>query len=1202
MNPMAARWQFWIDRGGTFTDLVARDPHGRLQTLKLLSENPDAYDDAAIEGIARILDVPTGRPIPVDAVDVVRMGTTVATNALLERNGEPTLLVTTKGFADAARIGYQNRPHIFAQHIELPELLHTHTVEVDARVTADGEELVPLDEDRLIADLTAARDRGITSVAVCLLHGYRHTRLERRIGDIATDLGFEQVSLSHEVSPLMKLVSRTDTTVADAYLSPILRRYVEAVADKLPGVAVQFMRSSGGLTSADLFRGKDAVMSGPAGGIVGMARTAQAAGAERVIGFDMGGTSTDVSRFAGEFEREFDTEVAGVRLRAPMMSIHTVAAGGGSILHFDGSRFRVGPQSAGAVPGPACYRRGGPLTVTDANLLLGLIQPAHFPAVFGPNGDQPLDRDTVAEAFTDLAERIDDGRKGEDVAEGFRRIAVSNMAEAIKKISVQRGHDVTEYTLAAFGGAGGQHACAVADALGITSVFIHPQSGMLSALGMGLADITATRELAVETPFDTQGLDLARDRAAELADDAVEELRQQGLDTANLVTTVRVHLKYTGTDTAVAVDLDNLTAMEADFTDRYRRMFSFLMPERPLVIETVAVEVVSPAGQLPTGDTDAVEPAPAVAYEQVPMYENGRWLQVDLHRRRDLRPGHIVHGPAIVAESGATTVVDSGWRADITAAGDMMLQRVTAADTEHIDPTHADPVMLELFNNLFMSVAEQMGHRLRATANSVNIKERLDFSCAVFDDEGDLIANAPHMPVHLGSMSQSIRTIIDNRAGTMRDGDSYVLNNPYAGGTHLPDITVITPVFDPDGDNIRFYVASRGHHADVGGITPGSMPAFSTHVEEEGVLISDFLLARDGRMRHDELRELLGSGPHPSRNPTDNLADLRAQLAANNTGVTELRALVDHFGFDVVRAYMAHVQDNAEEAIRGVIDHLADGHYEYEMDSGATIVVHVKVDNTTRSAHIDFTGTSPQLPGNFNAPPAVVTAAVIYVFRTLVDDRIPLNSGCLRPLHITVPQPSMLAPVYPAAVVAGNVETSQAVVGALYAALGVRAEGAGTMNNLTFGNERHQYYETISSGSGADAHHPGTDVVQTHMTNSRLTDPEVLEFRFPVRLEEFSIRRGSGGQGHHRGGDGATRRIRFTEPMTVTLLSGHRRVRPYGMNGGEPGELGSQWIEHADGSSSPLKGCDSVDVTSGDLLVINTPGGGGYSRAARARP
>ncbi|WP_147137937.1 hydantoinase B/oxoprolinase family protein [Stackebrandtia albiflava] len=1191
---MTRGWQFWIDRGGTFTDVVARDPDGRLHVHKLLSENPEAYPDAAIAGIRRVLDVPATAPIPVADIALVRMGTTVATNALLERDGEPTVLVTTTGFGDAARIGYQNRPRIFARHIVLPDVLHSATVEVSARVDRDGGEVTPLDAAAVESALRTAYDDGFRSVAVCLLHGYRHPGHERAVGEIAHRIGFTQISLSHDVSPLMKLVSRTDTTTADAYLSPILRRYVDAVAAELPGVPLWFMRSSGGLTDAAAFRGRDAVMSGPAGGIVGMARTAEAAGITRVIGFDMGGTSTDVSRYAGEFERELDTQVAGIRLRAPMMSIHTVAAGGGSILRYDGARFRVGPQSAGAVPGPAAYRRGGPLTVTDANLMLGRIQPAHFPAVFGESGDLPLDLGTVTERFTGLAERIGDGRSPEQVAEGFRRIAVSNMAEAIKRISVQRGHDVTRYTLAAFGGAGGQHACAVADELGVTEVFVHPHSGVLSAVGMGLADVTATREMAVEAVFDHDGLAAAADTAERLVVEARTELSDQGMPGDEAEVRLTALLKYAGTDTTVPVPITGEAEMRDDFTRRYREMFSFLMPERDIVIEAVAVEAVSPAAALirePSPPSGGTAPEPA---DTVRLYHHGEWRDVPLFRRGLLGAGAAVTGPAIIAESGGTTVVDPGWRAEVTGDGDLVMRRVASADRETGAGTAVDPVMLELFNNLFMSVAEQMGHRLRATANSVNIKERLDFSCAVFDADGELIANAPHIPVHLGSMSESIKAVIAARGEAMRDGDSYVLNNPYAGGTHLPDITVVTPVFDPRGERVWFHVASRGHHADIGGITPGSMPAFSGEVTEEGVLIGDFLLARDGELRHDAMHRLLTGGPYPSRNPADNLADLRAQLAANHTGVAELRRLVEQFGLATVRAYMGHVQDNAEEAVRSVVDTLRDGEYRYRMDGGQVIAVSVRIDSAARRAVIDFTGTSPQLPGNFNAPRAVTTAAVLYVFRTLVGDEIPLNSGCLRPIDLVVPDGSMLSPRFPAAVVAGNVETSQALVGALYAALGVQAEGSGTMNNVTFGNARYQYYETVASGSGAAEDFPGTSVVQTHMTNSRLTDPEVLEWRFPVRLEEFSIRRGSGGAGANRGGDGAVRRIRFHEPMTVTILSGHREVPPYGMAGGEPGALGTQWIAHADGGTTTVRGCDSVEVAAGDVFVLHTPGGGGY--------
>jgi len=1188
----AGPWEFWIDRGGTFTDVVARRPDGTLVTHKLLSENPGRYDDAAIAGIREVLGLADGEPVPVGDITAVRMGTTVATNALLERRGEPTVLVTTRGFADATRIAYQNRPRIFARHIELPDLLHSVVIEATERLDAHGEVVVPLDPGPVRRRLEDAFAAGLRSVAVVLMHSFRNPEHELRVGELARDVGFTQVSLSHEVSPLMKLVSRGDTTIVDAYLSPILRRYVDRVSSALPGVHCQFMRSSGGLTEAHHFRGKDAILSGPAGGIVGMVRTAEAAGLTRVIGFDMGGTSTDVSHYAGDFERQYDTQLAGVRVRAPMMSIHTVAAGGGSILQFDGQRYRVGPASAGADPGPAAYGRGGPLTVTDANLMLGRIQPAHFPAVFGDTGDEPLDAATVCRRFEELTGTIGDGRRPEEVAAGFLRIAVNNMAEAIKKISVQRGHDVTRYTLATFGGAGGQHACAVADALGIPQILIHPLAGVLSAYGMGLADVTATREAAVEAPLavlGTGGLDAA---LSPLVDDAALELSDQGFPPDRVTVTRRAHLKYAGTDTTVEVVCGGLETMHAEFERLYRRRFSFLMPERDIVVEAVSVELTA----LTRSHSDEVSGTgreePLAPASRVPMY-TGTWTEVDLFRREALAAGDVVEGPAIIAEANATTVVDPGWQALVTERNHLLVQRTAARTRAPAAGTAVDPVLLELFNNLFMSIAEQMGERLRATAGSVNIKERLDFSCAVFDTEGRLIANAPHMPVHLGSMGESIRAVIEANAGRMRPGDAYVLNNPYRGGTHLPDITVVTPVFD-EHDRILFFVASRGHHADVGGVTPGSMPSFSRRVEEEGVLIDNALLTRDGRMRETEMMALLTGAEFPARSPQDNVADLRAQLAANEKGVAELHALVEHFGLDVVTAYMGHVRENAAEAVRRVISALTDGSYRYELDSGAVIEVSISVDRAARTAHVDFTGTSAQQPDNSNAPSSVTLAAILYVFRTLIDDEIPLNAGCLEPITVTIPEGSMLAPRYPAAVVAGNVETSQAVTGALYAALGVQAEGSGTMNNLTFGNDRHQYYETVASGSGAGRDFDGTDVVQTHMTNSRLTDPEVLEWRFPVRLEDFEIRHGSGGTGRHPGGCGGRRRLRFLEPMTVTLLSSHRRVAPYGMAGGAPGALGRQWIERPDGTTRPLGGRDSVEVEAGDVLVVETPGGGGY--------
>ncbi|MFJ9604462.1 hydantoinase B/oxoprolinase family protein [Streptomyces althioticus] len=1192
-------WHFWVDRGGTFTDIVARRPDGRLLTRKVLSDHPGPDRsgppgaDAAVTGVRALLDGSD------DPVDVVRMGTTVATNALLERKGERTLLVVTRGFRDALRIAYQNRPYIFARRIDLPLPLHERVVEVDERVAADGTVLRAPDLDALEGPLRQAYDDGIRAVAVVCLHSDRHPGHEQAVGELAARTGFPQISLSSETSPLMKLVPRGDTAVVDAYLSPVLRRYVRQVADALEGVRLMFMQSNGGLTEARQFRGKDAVLSGPAGGIVGMARMSQLAGFDRVIGFDMGGTSTDVSHFAGEYERVFTTQIAGVRLRAPMLDIHTVAAGGGSVLHFDGSRYRVGPDSAGADPGPACYRRGGPLAVTDANVMLGRIQPAHFPAVFGPGGDQPLDADVVRARFTALAREIHestgDDRTPEQVAEGYLQIAVANIAAAVKRISVQKGHDITRYALTTFGGAGGQHACMVADSLGIRTVLVPPMAGVLSALGIGLADTTAMRERSVEAPLEPAAMPRVQVIADELEETAREELRAEDVPEERVAVTRRAQLRYDGTDTTLTVGLTDPDTMRRAFEDRHRATYSFTL-DRPVVVEALSVEATGTT-EPPDLSALATWSGRPAAPATVRLHTGGAWRDVPLHRREDLPPGEIVTGPAIIAEDGSTTVVDDGWQAATTDEGHLVMERVAVPQGSEVD-TEVDPVLLEIFNNLFMSIAEQMGARLESTAQSVNIKERLDFSCALFDPEGNLVANAPHIPVHLGSMGTSVKEVIRRRGASMRPGDTYAVNDPYHGGTHLPDVTVITPVFGTPEDGtepeVLFHVASRGHHAEIGGIAPGSMPANSRTIEEEGVLFDNWLLTENGRFREEETLRLLTGAAHPSRNPATNLADLRAQIAANHKGVEEVGRMIDTYGLDVVQAYMRHVQDNAEEAVRRVVDALDDGAYAYETDSGAVIRVKVRVDRAARSATIDFTGTSPQLATNFNAPFSVVNAAVLYVFRTLVDDDIPLNDGCLRPLRIVVPPGSLLAPEPPAAVVAGNVETSQAVTGALYAALGVQAEGSGTMNNVTFGNARHQYYETVASGSGAGEGHDGAPVVQTHMTNSRLTDPEILEWRLPVRLDEFAVRRGSGGAGRWRGGDGAVRRIRFLEPMTVSTLSQHRRVPPYGMAGGRPGATGANRIERADGTVTPLAGSDSADVGPGDVLVIETPGGGGY--------
>jgi len=1237
MTP-SARWQFWIDRGGTFTDIVGRAPPGALPgssgssvssgspgshgstlvTLKLLSDNPEQYADAAVEGIRRLLGLQPGEPITPERVECVKMGTTVATNALLERKGDRTLLVTTRGFADALRIAYQARPRLFERRIVLPELLYERVVEAAERVGAHGEMLQPLQEGPLRAQLQDAFDAGIRSVAIVFMHGWRFTAHEQAAARIAREVGFTQVSASHEVSPLMKLVSRGDTTVVDAYLSPILRRYVDRVAAEMPGVPLFFMQSSGGLTEAHRFQGKDAILSGPAGGIVGMVRTAQAAGHDRVIGFDMGGTSTDVSHYAGEFERAFETQVAGVRMRAPMMSIHTVAAGGGSILQFDGARLRVGPESAGANPGPASYRRGGPLAVTDANVMLGRIQPQWFPRVFGPSGDQPLDRDGVVARFEAMAAQVrrqssgSGGREvtAESLAEGFVQIAVQNMANAIKRISVARGYDVTQYTLQCFGGAGGQHACLVADALGMGRVFVHPLAGVLSAYGMGLADQIAMREASLERPLDAAGLAAASQRLDELAEAAAAEVAGQGFARERIELRRAIHVRYQGTDTALVVPFGDAAAITAAFEAAYRQRFAFLMPGRALVIEAVSVEAVGP-GEPHAAAAVGAEPPPLRPQPDATVRMHaGRWLDAGLFVRERLAPGSVVDGPAVIAEDNATTVVEPGWQARLTAAGPIELQRAVPRAAEHAIGTEADPVMLEVFNNLFMNIAEQMGLRLQNTAYSVNIKERLDFSCALFDAEGLLIANAPHMPVHLGSMSESIRTVIA-RNPAMQPGDVYVLNDPYHGGTHLPDVTVVTPVYlEPGEARPGFFVASRGHHADIGGSTPGSMPPFSKTIDEEGVRFDNFLLVRDGRLREAELNEALATGPYPARNPAQTVADLRAQIAANEKGVQELRAMVAQFGRATVAAYMKHVQDNAEESVRRVITALSlrpsggpDGSFTLELDNGARIAVKVTVRSLERAATIDFTGTSAQLPNNFNAPKAVTMAAVLYVFRTLVDDDIPLNAGCLKPLEVIVPEGCMLNPRPPAAVVAGNVETSMCITNALYGALGVMAASQCTMNNFTFGDAVHQYYETVSGGSGAglltDAQgrptggFDGTSVVQTHMTNSRLTDPEVLEFRFPVRLDSYAIRRGSGGAGRWRGGDGGVRRVRFLAPMTASILSNGRRVPAFGLAGGAPGATGVNRIERADGRVETLSHIGSAQMGPGDVFVIETPGGGG---------
>ncbi len=1335
MDAVSGGWDFWVDRGGTFTDVVARRPDGSLVSHKLLSEDPRRYDDAATTAIADLLEVPRGEALPPERIRSVKMGTTVATNALLQRRGVPTLFVTTAGFGDVLRIGYQTRPHLFKLDIVLPEMLYSEVLEVSERIAADGTVLCPLDLASAAEAMAAARERGMEAVAIVLVHGYRHTDHEAALAAAAREIGFGQVSVSHEVDPLVKIVPRGDTTVADAYLSPILRSYVDAVASRIgtadavasrigsgdaaqcdgsgqaaqcdgsgdgaqgdsssdvpqrnsttessAGPQLQFMQSNGGLADARRFTGRDALLSGPAGGVVGMARTAQAAGFERLIGFDMGGTSTDVSHFAGEFERANETEVAGIRVRTPIIDMHTVAAGGGSLLTFDGSRLRVGPESAGADPGPVCYGNDGPLALTDANAVLGVIRPEYFPAVFGASGNQPLDAEAAAHGIAELADRIADAsgvqRSAAEVAFGYGEIAAENMANAIRKISTERGHDVSAYTLVCFGGAGGQHACRVADRLGITTVLIHPHAGVLSALGIGLADVTDLRAEPVEAPLDEELIDDLHRRLAATAPAAIDAVAAAGVAPDRIEVTGRLAVRYRGSDTSLEVPLSSAvmgaaqsdsaalgvapsraTASEvaAAFEHAHRTRFGFSPPgaansATALVVDALHIEArgqavdpppaapsagdrepllathptymgsttgaapdgadpngaapdgagpsgavpdgagpsgavpegADPSGAAPSGDGGA--PADGDTRPTCERYDTPFW------DRTAMAPGTVVAGPAVIVEPNATTVIEPGWQGTITDRGDLVLDRVVARPSRVAIGTSVHPVQLEIFNNLFMNIAEQMGVVLEHTAVSVNIKERRDFSCALFDLSGELVANAPHLPVHLGSMSESIRTIIEQNPD-MAPGDVFVLNNPYNGGTHLPDVTVVRPVFDARGRERIFYVASRGHHADIGGCVPGSAPADSTTIDEEGLVLDNLQIVTEGHFLESKVRDVLASGPWPARNPDQNIADLRAQVAACERGAVELARIVEYYGLDVVHAYMGHVADNAEEMVRRVIDSLDDGSYRMELDDGSVICVRISVDADQRSAVVDFAGTSGQHPGNFNAPVAVCRSAVLYVFRCMVDDAIPLNAGCLRPLELVVPDPSMLSPHPPAAVIAGNVETSQQITDALFGALGVIAASQGTMNNFIWGNAAHQYYETICGGAGATARRPGADAVHTHMTNTRLTDPEILEQRHPVLLERFEVRRGSGGRGANNGGDGVVRRLRFGEPMTANLLSSCRRIAPFGAAGGEAGARGRNLLERADGTVTELAGCARVEVGEGDVMEIHTPGGGGY--------
>ena len=1180
-------WQFWIDRGGTFTDIVALRPNGGLETAKLLSHAPEQYEDAALAGIARL------RGDDQAPIQAVRMGTTVATNALLERRGQPTVLAITRGHRDALLIGHQARPDIFALEIRKPAPLVETVVEIDERVTAEGEILRPLNEHSTRAALQGAFDAGYRSLAVACVHGHAHPAHEARVAAMAREIGFTQVTTSHEVGAVIRLVPRANTAVVDAYLSPPLRDYVNTVAAGLPGVNLAFMQSNGGLARAGHFHGRDAILSGPAGGIVGMAAAGRSAGEERLIGFDMGGTSTDVSLFDGQYERAEEVIIAGVPMRVPMLKIDTVAAGGGSIISHVGGRLKVGPESAGAVPGPAAYRRGGPLTVTDANVMLGIVQPALFPALFGPGGNQPLDVDAVRDGFARLGAAL--GQPPEQAAAGARSIATETMAQAIRRISIARGHDAAQYTLTSFGGAGGQHCCAIADQLGMRRILIHPLAGLLSAFGIGLAEVRVVRQRTLNWPLGPD-TDLAQ-AATELAEQARAALIAQGEAVADVQ--VRARIRYAGSDSGVDLPLAPPEVLARGFSEEQARRFGFAIAGADLVVDALLAEAVGETPALPTAGNapPAAGGGPAhIATHDI--YIGHRWQRCTFYNRAALPTGWRIAGPAVIIDSAGTTLVEPGWQGDVDAAANLVLTRLAPAakTTAPVSAAAPDPIRLELFANRFMAIAEEMGEALKTTAWSVNIKERLDFSCALFDAEGHLIANAPHMPVHLGSMGDSVRTVMGKWAGSARGinaGDSFVLNNPFAGGTHLPDVSVVTPVF-VDGPAPSFWVAARGHQADIGGITPGSMPPDSRSIDQEGVLIDNILLIDQGKFLEAEMLALLGSGPWPARDPARCIGDLKAQTAACTRGAQALVALCQSEGEPVVAAFMCHVQDNAEEAVREAISRLADGERSVEMDNGAYIKVAVRIDPASRSATIDFTGTSPQLPDNFNAPFSVAQAAVLYVFRCLAGNDLPMNDGCMRPLKLIVPEGSMLRPQAPAAVVAGNVETSQIITDALFGALGVIAASEGTMNNFTFGNAAHQYYETICGGAGAGNGFAGASAVQTHMTNSRLTDPEVLESRFPVLVEDFSTRPCSGGKGHWPGGDGVIRRIMFREAMTASLLSGRRRTRPFGLAGGSDALPGSARVERRDGRVETLAACDRAELAPGDMIVIETPGGGGY--------
>ncbi|XP_054270976.1 5-oxoprolinase-like [Macrosteles quadrilineatus] len=1247
---MSGKFKFAIDRGGTFTDIYAQCPNGKIRVMKLLSVDPDNYPDAPREGIRRILEEETGILMPssekIDGslIEWIRMGTTVATNALLERKGERMALLVTKGFKDVLFIGNQARPKIFDLEIVMPGVLYEEVIEVDCRVIPalddkcqlkhqyprvvgkTGEPFLitkTLNENELLKQLAELRERGIKSLAVVLMHSYTCVEDELLVGKLADQSGFDHVSLSHQIMPMVRIVPRGFTACADAYLTPHIKKYVQGFAsgfkDELKGVNVLFMQSDGGLTPMDMFNGSRAVLSGPAGGVVGYAVTTP--GPDPVIGFDMGGTSTDVSRYAGTYEHVFESTTAGVTIQAPQLDVNTVAAGGGSCLFFRSGLFVVGPESAGAHPGPVCYCKGGPLTVTDANLVLGRLLPHYFPKIFGPEGKRPLDKDATVREFTKLTQEINkflETQKHspelmtvEEVAMGFIRVANEAMCRPIRALTQAKGYDTQQHTLACFGGAGAQHACAVARALGMTRVAIHKYAGILSAFGMACADVVQEAQVPAAKTYQPDSFPYLDEQLTALAGQCASKLKAQGFSATQIVTEPYLHLRYAGTDCALmcgpAQDSDSPATKHGDFEktflDRYQSEFGFTIPDRTIVVDDIRVRGIGKSLTRPDYQIEKAFEPPAVDTTTAVYFEGHGYTATPVYLMSGLRGGHQIAGPAVIMDQLSTILVEPDCSASVTDSGDLIIH--IGSGQRKLIGTDLDPIQLSIFSHRFMSIAEQMGRVLQRTSISTNIKERLDFSCALFGPDGGLVSNAPHIPVHLGAMQETVQYQMKVVGDNFKEGDVILSNHPKAGGSHLPDLTVITPVFYKTVDKPVFFVASRGHHADIGGITPGSMPPHSKSLQEEGATFKSFMLVKQGRFCEAEVTEaLMAPGKIPgssgTRNLKDNLSDLKAQIAANQKGINLMRELIDFYGLEVVQAYMGHIQHNAELAVRDMLRDIAratPGHQltatEY-LDDGSPISLTVTLDEQSGSAVCDFSGTGPEVWGNCNAPRAITLSALIYCLRCMVGRDVPLNQGCLNPVKTVIPVGSLLDPSDNAGVVGGNVQTSQRIVDVVFKAFKTCAASQGCMNNVTFGQEGWGYYETVAGGAGAGPDWHGRSGVHTHMTNTRITDPEVLEVRYPVELQRFSLRPGSGGGGRYRGGDGVIRELRFRASMTLSILTERRVFSPYGLEGGMPGAKGLNLMIKSDGRVIYLGSKTAINVEPGDVFQLLTPGGGGW--------